>query len=299
MQIRASIGTVVLLILLPACGMETPSTDTADHTEVGIPQQNNATYEVRGRIVDKLSDGRTMLVDHETIPGYMAAMTMPFTTREAGTLEGLGVGDAVTFTYHVSEEGMWITDIERLGSDVVSASPSQEAEPEYDEPAPGSMYWFDDQWTDQDGGIVHLGDFEGRPVIMSMIFTNCGYACPMIVRDMKRIGGRLPDHQSDDIQYLLVSLDPDRDTPEMMRAFASAHRLDLDQWTMIRGSKDQVRMLAAALGIRFRQESDGQFAHSNLVTILDASGEIAYQQRGLESDGRESAQIIRNLLASL
>ncbi len=353
-----------------------------------------AVYEVRGRVVDLLSDGRTMVVDHETIPGYMAAMTMPFVSLDSAELSDVRIGDAVSFQYHVSHEGMWISDVERLEPDAIAVSPTEEAEPEYEDPTAESLFWLDgtwtDQkgnqvrlsdfegrpvvmsmiftncgyacpmivrdmkrigdavsfqyhvshegmwisdverlepdaiavspteeaepeyedptaeslfwldgtWTDQKGNQVRLSDFEGRPVVMSMIFTNCGYACPMIVRDMKRIGAQLPEHQVQDVQYLLVTLDPDRDTPEMMQKFATAHRLDDCQWTLLRGSKSQVRMLAVALGISYRQESDGQFAHSNLVTILDTAGEIAHQQRGLEQDGQSSAKVISDLLAA-
>ncbi len=299
MQTFYSLLTILLLgVALTACDAPRENPNSTHYASAVAGSQDHNAYEVRGRIVEISSDGRSLLVDHETIFGYMPAMTMPFTARDATELMGLAEGDAITFTYHVSGDEMWITDVKRLSGDEVSASPTADAEPEYDEPAEGSLYWLDGTWTDQHGEHVRLAAFEGKPVVMSMIFTNCGYACPMIVRDMKRIGGQLPQDGAEDVRYVLVSLDPDRDTPEMMQRFAQAHRLDPDQWTLLRGSKNQVRMLAATLGIRYRQESDGQFAHSNLVTILDSAGEIAHQQRGLESDGSTSAEVITQLLAA-
>jgi protein SCO1 len=286
-------------VLLGACGSDNGAyQDDRPPAQSATEAPAHTTYDVRGRIVEIRNDGTRLLVDHEEIPGYMAAMTMPFDVRDVNEVEGLAAGDAVTFVYHVTPDGMWITDVAVVNSDAVSTSPSADAEPEYDDPAEGSVYWLDDAWTTQRNASVRLADFEGKPVVMAMVFTHCGYACPMIVRDMKRVGARLPADQNEDVQYVLVSLDPDRDTPEQMQRFASAHRLDPDQWTMLRGTKSQVRMLAAALGIRYRQESDGQFAHSNLVTILDASGEIALQQRGLEVDGVAASETITRLLAS-
>lgn len=300
MRTYSSILTLILLgVFLAACGTEADvAADGAAPVHAVSDAADHATYDVRGRIIEIQDGGETLLVDHEEIRGYMAAMTMPFTAEDVSEIEGLSVGDAITFVYHVTDEGMWITDIERIDSQAVGASPSADSEPEYDDPAEGSLYWLDDAWTTQQGESLRLADFEGKPVVMSMVFTHCGYACPMIVRDMKRIGGKLPEGQMDDVQYVLVSLDPDRDTPEQMQRFASAHRLDPDQWTVLRGSKSQVRMLAAALGIRYRKESDGQFAHSNLVSILDAQGEVAHQQRGLENEGDASARVITELLAS-
>lgn len=297
MRIHSTILTLILGLLLAACGSDMDTSSTADASAQSVADApDHATYPVRGRIVEIQNDGQTLLVDHEEIRGYMAAMTMPFSVRDAGETAGLSTGDAVSFTYHVTDDGMWITDIERLSSEAVVHSPSADSEPEYGDPADGSIYWLDGEWTTQANENVRLADFEGKPVMMAMVFTHCGYACPMIVRDMKRIGSRLDDGA--DVQYVLVSLDPERDTPEQMQRFATAHRLDPDQWTMLRGSKNQVRMLAAALGIRYRKESDGQFAHSNLVSILNRDGEVAHQQRGLESDGIASAEVITELLAS-
>ncbi|MFW5973509.1 MAG: SCO family protein [Bacteroidota bacterium] len=288
------------LLVLITIGLFTGCSGNVAEGEPSVPDETVAasdastTYDVRGRIVEIRDGGATLVVDHEEIPGYMEAMTMPFEVGDSEEVDGVDVGDAISFTYVDMAGGMWIEGIEKEAGSSVSASPSADAEPEYGEPAQGSVYWLDHEWTTQQGKTLRLTSFEGQPVIVGMIFTNCGFACPMIVRDMKRIGAQVAE--TDGVQYLLVSLDPDRDSPEQLARFASAHRLDSDRWTLLRGSKNQVRMLAAALGIRYRKESDGQFAHSNLISILDASGEVVHQQRGLDNDGKTSADVLAALL---
>ena len=264
-------------------------------SEAAVEKSGGTSYQVRGRIVEVRNDGRTLMVDHEEIPGYMAAMTMPFNLADGASAEGLTAGDAVSFTYHVSASGMWIDGVEALASDAVGASPTADAEPEYVEPSDESVYWLSDEWTTQEGRSIRLASYEGHPVLVSMIFTNCGFACPMIVRDMKRVASHLPEDIVDDVRFLLVSLDPERDTPAQMARFAEAHMLDTDRWTLVTGSNSQVRAFAAMLGIRYRKESDGQFAHSNIISILDEEGRIVHQQKGLDVDGREASDAIIQL----
>src|SRR5690606_28454446 len=91
---------------------------------------------------------------------------------------------------------------------------------------------------------------------------------------------QLPEDRRNDLGLVLVSIDPERDTAAMLRNFSQVHRLD-DQWLLLRGAETDVRTLAAVFGIRYKQQQDGQFAHSNLVTLLDANGEVVYRHEGL------------------
>ena len=54
--------------------------------------------------------------------------------------------------------------------------------------------------------------------------------------------------------------------------------------TLLRGGADDVRELAALLGVNYAEDARGQFAHSNVITLLNAEGEIAFQHAGLKQD---------------
>lgn len=161
-----------------------------------------------------------------------------------------------------------------------------------------SLYALDGTWTDQNGSSVQLASLKGRPVVISMVFTRCAWACPMIVRDMKEIGKRLPEEAQDRVQYVLVTLDPERDTPDVLSSFARSHRLDASQWTLLQGRGTDIRLLAALLGIRYRKESNGQFSHSNVITLLNEEGEIVHLQEGLGSDPTNTVEKLNSLIAS-
>jgi len=154
-----------------------------------------------------------------------------------------------------------------------------------------SIYQHDAVWQTDEEDSLALADFRGGPVALAMVYADCGTACPLIVQDMKRLG-KAADVP---LRYVLVSLDPERDTPERMRAFRHMHAIG-DGWTMLRGSEDDVQTLAALLGVRYRPDSDGTIAHSNIITLLDGHGDVVVQQEGL---GLDPAPAVAALHASL
>ena len=72
---------------------------------------------MRGQVANVLKDGAELVVDHEDIPGYMAAMQMTLTVADPAEAKGLQPGDKVRFTLHVAERGVWIDGIEKLPAD--------------------------------------------------------------------------------------------------------------------------------------------------------------------------------------
>jgi protein SCO1/2 len=159
-----------------------------------------------------------------------------------------------------------------------------------------SIYQVDAGWTAHDGRSLRLADLRGEPVLMALVFTNCASACPLVVEDMKALAHQMPEDVRDDVQFVLVSLDPARDTLEAMRHFADAHHLS-DAWTLLRGTPDDVQMLAALLNVRYRPTADGQVAHSNLIHVLDPDGRLVTQQEGLGTDPAAAVAALEQALA--
>lgn len=146
-----------------------------------------------------------------------------------------------------------------------------------------SLYQLDATWTDDAGRPVRLAAMRGEPVVLAMFFARCEYACPVIVNDLQRLRAALPADIRGKIRLVLVSFDTARDTPAELRAFRERMSLDAG-WTLLRGDAGSVQELAMLLGVKFKQDARGQFAHSNLFTLLNAEGEIAHQHVGLKGD---------------
>jgi len=144
-----------------------------------------------------------------------------------------------------------------------------------------SIYQLESEWTSDVERKVRLAVLRGKPQIVALVFTSCEFACPLIVNDMKRIEAALPENVRTNTGFLLVSFDSVRDTPEKLRAFRTRMGLTAERWTLVRGEPDDVRELAALLGVNYRKDARGQYAHSNTITLLNADGEVALQQSGL------------------
>ena len=174
---------------------------------------------------------------------------------------------------------------------VSSARAADCCHPELPAAAPlpaASLYQLEVGFTDDTNRPVKLVELRGRPVAITMFFSSCTYACPLIVQDLTRLREKLPADIRDHALLVLVSFDTERDTPAALHAFRDARKLDA-QWLLLRGNDDSVRELAALLGVKFKREADGQFAHSNLVAILSADGEIVHQRTGLRGGIDEAA----------
>ena len=151
-------------------------------------------------------------------------------------------------------------------------------------PKDKSLYLLDSKWTSDVGREIQLGVLRGRPQIVAMFFTHCEYACPILVSELKTIESKLPAEVLAKVDFLLVSIDSKRDTPAELATFREKRQLNRERWTLLRGGADDVRELAALLGVNYTEDARGQFAHSNVITLLNSEGEIAFQHAGLKQE---------------
>lgn len=154
-----------------------------------------------------------------------------------------------------------------------------------------SIYQIDATWTNDAGQPTSLTALRGEPVVLAMFFANCEYACPVLVNDMRRLRDSLPADVRARARFVLVSFDAARDTPAALKAYRERNALDAG-WTLLHGDADSVQELAMVLGLKYKQDARGQFSHSNLITVLNAGGEIAYQRAGLMGDVSELAKAV-------
>lgn len=189
------------------------------------------------------------------------------------------------------------------GGSAAPAAPSapgghRHAAPATGEPTGLSLYNLESEWRDQAGEARTLGSLGGRVQVVAMVYTHCGRTCPQVLLDMKRIESAVAGPHAGEVGFVLVSIDPERDTPEQLAAFARGARLDPARWTLLSGSDADVLELAALLGVKYRREGPAEFSHSNVLTVLDRAGEVAHRQLGLGGEGvGETAAAVRALAA--
>lgn len=161
-----------------------------------------------------------------------------------------------------------------------------------------SLFQTESTWTTDAGKQITLGELKGRPQVIAMFFTSCQYACPIIVNDMKRIEAALGPKVRPHVGFTLVTFDTRRDTPQALADYRAARQLSAKTWTLLRGKSDDVLELAALLGVKYKEDASGQFAHSNIITVLNAQGEIVHQQIGLGQDSADTLRELERLVAN-
>ncbi|AKU90179.1 SCO family protein [Vulgatibacter incomptus] len=144
-----------------------------------------------------------------------------------------------------------------------------------------SLYLLGGGFTDQDGKQAILAQLAGKPVLISMFYSTCKYACPLLIGDIRRIEEALEPRIRAELRVVLVTLDPERDTPDVLRKLRDVHALDPARWTFLHTDATKVRELAEVLGIHYRVAKDGAIGHSSVITLLDKEGAIAGRVEGV------------------
>lgn len=161
------------------------------------------------------------------------------------------------------------------------------------EPTDMSIFHLTSQWTTQEGELVTLQDLKGEVQVLAMVYTTCQYACPRIVADLKDIESKLQQKGVNrDAHFVLVSIDPKVDTVGRLNKFAEDNGMSPAGWTLLNGKENSILELAALLGVKYKKTGASDYAHSNIITILNAEGEVAYQQVGLGSDPTQTIDVI-------
>jgi protein SCO1/2 len=137
-----------------------------------------------------------------------------------------------------------------------------------------SVYHLDSKWTTHRGKTVNLKSFAGEPTIVVMFYGHCKKTCPLLIRNARKVYSEIPENIRDSVNVLAITIDPKRDSPEKLKAYAEDKDLDKPNWYFLHGNETDIRQLATAIGFEYRERSDGMFDHTNVITVLDKKGSI-------------------------
>ncbi|MBL4662923.1 MAG: SCO family protein [Flavobacteriaceae bacterium] len=158
-----------------------------------------------------------------------------------------------------------------------------------------SIYNLPSVWTTQDNEEIELKDLKGDVLVMVMIYTTCKAACPRLVADMRAIENQIPKEKKGNVKFVLVSIDPETDTPQKLKSFSIENEMEGDQWLFLRGSEADTREFAAVLTVNYKKISPMDFSHSNIISVFNQNGELAHQQEGLGINNKETVDKIIQL----
>lgn len=147
-----------------------------------------------------------------------------------------------------------------------------------------SLYSIPMSWVDDSRQEISLNKYAGKYVVLTMAYTTCRSSCPLTFEKLKRIESVLKE-QNKKVDFVVVSLDPEVDTPDTLASYRAAHKLSKDNWHLLRGDKASTRKLSHLVGISFDKDKDsGEIMHSNSIQLLAPDGQIIENLTGLGAD---------------
>lgn len=157
-----------------------------------------------------------------------------------------------------------------------------------------SIYNLNSELLDQDGKKIYLSSLRGQPVVISMAYTSCAYACPLIISHMQQLEKELEGQGKKKVKFVLVSFDPKKDTPLVIKDYAVKRKLS-SRWSMYTATSDKApREIANLLSIKYKKMDEMDYDHSFIITVLNSDGVIQGQQIGADKNPKDLAKYIKN-----
>lgn len=147
----------------------------------------------------------------------------------------------------------------------------------------GSLYELDEKWTTQQGTTIMLSEFKKEPILISMFYASCQSVCPRIVSDLQKLEKEIQTKSGKIPKIVLVSFDPEKDTKEVLLAYVGKMKLG-NNWILLNGTNDSVRMLSVLLGINYQKTETGDFNHSTVISLISSDGKIVTRVEGIGAD---------------
>jgi protein SCO1/2 len=161
-----------------------------------------------------------------------------------------------------------------------------------------SLYQLPVMLTTAEGATLKLSDLRGQPLVITMFYTHCTSICPLVTAQLQRLMSHLSPAAQHQVHVLMVSFDSLRDTPEVLSAFKAEHHIRGTNWVIARASASDVRSLAAALGIRYRELADHSFNHSAVISVADRDGTIRNRTSQLTGADKAFLHAVQAQIAS-
>ncbi len=150
--------------------------------------------------------------------------------------------------------------------------------------------------TTQDGARLELSALRGKVVAVTFIYASCADTCPILTAKMAGLQARLGPAFGPRVFFVSITVDPDRDTPAILKRYALAHGANLAGWAFLTGTPAGIRDVARRYGVYYRKTSRGDVDHTFLTSLVDQNGIIRVQYLGARFDPEDLLRDLQSLL---
>jgi protein SCO1 len=150
--------------------------------------------------------------------------------------------------------------------------------------------------TAHTGGRLSLRDLRGKVVAVTFIYASCADTCPLLTAKLAGLQARLGADFGPRVFFVSVTVDPERDTPEVLRRYAEAHGARPAGWAFLTGTPAEIRDIERRYGVFSRQNPGGDVDHTFLTSLIDRDGVLRVQYLGVRFDPDELLGDVKGLL---
>jgi protein SCO1 len=239
-------------------------------------------YKMRGKVVSTNPATGEATMDHEAIPGFMDAMTMPYKLKDPSILSELHPGDTITADVLVSQDPNADVLLDNIVI-VAQAKPDYKPTVFYHVPEPGDVV-PDFKLRNQDGRAIHFDQFRGKSLLVTFIYTRCPSPnfCPLVTHNFAVIDRQLAAAPAlySKTHLLCVSFDPDHDTPARLRAYGAEYigndaKSSFAHWDFAVPSKPELLAMAKYFDVGITTGADDTITHTLSTTLIGPQGKVA------------------------
>jgi len=148
-------------------------------------------------------------------------------------------------------------------------------------------------------GKVRLSDYRGKPLVISMIYTNCPFVCVTTTRNLKALKLSRDALGADSFGVLTIGFDTENDTPDAMDNFANRMDVELTGWEFVSADSDTIKKLSKDLGFVYFPSAEGGFEHITQTTFVDGQGKVYQQIYGEEFDNKTLLDPLKNMIYNI
>jgi len=150
--------------------------------------------------------------------------------------------------------------------------------------------------TAQDGRRLALADLRGKVVAVTFIYASCADTCPLLTAKLAGLQAKLGADFGPRVFFVSVTVDPERDTPEVLKEYARAHGANLAGWAFLTGTPAEIGDVERRYGIWAKKNPRGDVDHTFLTSLIDRDGVLRVQYLGVRFDPAEFLADLRSLL---
>jgi protein SCO1/2 len=300
-------SSLLVLLVLAGChsGQKQPSQPTSSQNHP-IGEFERKIYKLRGKVVSTDASKGEVTVNHEAIPGFMEAMTMPYKLMDASILGELHPGDVITadMVVMLNPDGEVLLDHIVV---VAQSKPDYKPAVTYHVPTPGDTV-PDFKLSNQDGRPIHLGQFKGKALVVTFIYTRCPSPefCPRVTRnfaELERLLAANPGLYAKS-HLLSISFDPEHDTPERLRAYGVTYmgsdaKNAFAHWEFAVPKKPALTEMARFFDLGLSENADTTITHTLSTTLIGPDGKVVRFYPGNEWTVEQVMSDVKKIIANI